>query len=41
MLTICGSLQRKDLGKAVGVDIERATGQVLKGDLKNIKAIQR
>lgn len=40
-LTICGSLQWKDLGKAVGVDIERATGQVLKGDLQNIKAIQR
>lgn len=33
-LTICGSFQRKDLGKAVGVDVKRATGQVPKGDLE-------
>lgn len=34
-LTICGSVQRKDPGKASGVDIERATGQVPQSDLGN------
>lgn len=34
MLTICGSLLWKDLGKAIGVDIERVTGQVSESDLE-------
>lgn len=34
MLTICGSLQWKDLGKAIGVDIEGATGKVSESDLE-------
>lgn len=35
-LTIGGSVQRKDPGKASGVDIERATGQVPQSDLENM-----
>ncbi len=34
MLTICGSFLWKDLGKAIGEDIERATGQVSESDLE-------
>lgn len=33
-LTVCGFLQWKYLGKAIGVDIERATGQVFESDLE-------
>lgn len=33
-LTVCGSVHGGDLGKAVGVDIERATGQVSESDLE-------
>lgn len=30
----CVTLQWKDLGEAIGVDIERATGQVSESDLE-------
>lgn len=33
-LTVCGFLQWRDLGEAIGVDVKRATGQVLKNDLE-------
>lgn len=32
--TICGFLQWKYLGKAIGIDIERATGKVSESDLE-------
>lgn len=34
MPTIHGSLQRKDLGKTIGVDVERTTGFVSQSDLE-------
>lgn len=33
-LTICRALQWIDLGEAIGVDVERATGQVSESDLE-------